>query len=339
MDYKVKFCSIQIPNWDNARNYLKLSEGEQLSNFGPCYRELVKTLTKYLKLDDDKELIICSSGHTALMTAAYIYSNNTITLPAFTFASTLQALNGINVFRDIVDVDKRGYLALTECHHVSETIMAVCPISQIPDLDLLQKECDIKDNKLIIDGAATFGTPGIYNYGNAFCLSFHATKSFPVGECGALIIDKDKANEAKAYINFGLDEHRNIISNGLNAKVSDYTCAIALALFDEIGPALKARRMNSNQLASMLDKDIQQDYSLENTVYQAYPVFLPTKEQADKGVNQLLSAGYEVKKYYKPLRDLPNATDLYNRNICLPCHPGVMEKDIVEMSNIVNGVL
>lgn len=333
----IRFCSPLIPDMNLVHEYLKPSfKAGYLSNFGQAYHKLCERLHSYLNISNDKEIVLVSSGHMALQAAYYVFGVKTPAITDYTFRSTLIASFE---YPCVIDCDENGFLDLNKIDAYCDAAILVCPLSRIPDLKYYEDEVKKVHRTLIIDGAATFGTPNIYNYGDCFCLSFHATKTFPIGECGAIICSKDIARKIKQYINFGFDEHKNPVMNGTNGKVSEYTCAIGLALLDQIkmddGPIQKRIR-NAKIYSERLTNFTLPTFS-EQTIYQTFPIYTNSKEQADKVRQTLKKNDIEYLQYYKPLTYLENSNTLYETNICLPCHQDVSEEQIEHICDLVLG--
>ena len=338
-----KFCNVHIPDLTNLQKLLELSKAEQLSNFGPVYRKFCKKMEKFLDVDISRDFTLVTSGHTALMAAYDVLGCESLVMPAYTFESTRVAATLQGIQPIIVDVDpKNGCLTVEILESIKQrwdSVVVVCALSTIPELERIDKYCKLNGKMLIIDGAASFGTPGIYNYGDAFCLSFHATKSFPLGEGGAVIASHGLSAGIRSYINFGFNADRVPIRMGLNAKVSDYTAAIGCLLLDEIEPALNARKKNVQMYKDLgLDEFILRSGSY-NTTYQTLPIYL-RPDIATRARVALDQIGVEYKRYYKPLVDrleanVPITQKLFDENICLPCHPAVTEDEIVRIVDAI----
>jgi dTDP-4-amino-4,6-dideoxygalactose transaminase len=266
-----------------------------------------------------------------------------IFIPAYTFKSTEVAATIQGMYRSLVDVDH-----LTGCldkipnypNNPPDGIVAVCALSTIPNLDELEETAKRINAKLVIDGAATFGTPGIYNYGDAFCLSMHATKTFSIGECGALIADHKTIEKAKQFINFGFNDQRIPQMVGMNAKISEYTAAIGLAVFEKLPEAVKARKKNLEIYDTELGHDnnhyIPPSMMAHETIYQALPMhFTFDHERAKRVRAKLTEAKVEILQYYRPLDYQKNTEMLYLCNVCLPIHQDLTEEEIRFICNII----
>lgn len=336
----IKFCSPVIPDMDRVSFYLKESfEKKHLSNFGPAYQLLCEKLKEFLGLDSSKDILLCTSGHTALMAAYQAFDCTTLYVPAYTFKSTESAasLQGMHPLKIDVNPDTGCMHDLPSYPNSRPTaVVPVCALSTIPDFDYIKKQASRIGAKVIIDGAATFGTHNIYNQGDAFCLSFHATKTFPIGECGALISDKRTIEKAKQYINFGFDAERIPKFTGMNAKISEYTAAIGLALLEKMPDAIQKRHKNRDLYVSELGDLIPQSTSGSDTVYQTLPIFFKfDHEKAKKVRTKLKEANVEILQYYRPLEYLANTQMLYLTNICLPVHQDLTTEEIKHICQII----
>jgi dTDP-4-amino-4,6-dideoxygalactose transaminase len=336
---QIKFCNTVLPDLGmvNKRVQGASELTGQLSNFGVLYNEFCQRLEEKLSLSPGRKLLVTSSGHTALMASYKCLGIKSILVPCYTFESTRVAasLQGINV--KIVDVDPRtGCLDLNRAADIPDSeydgMVVVAPLSSIPNLPEYAKFCHNKKKKLIIDGAATFGTPDIYNYGDIYCLSFHATKSFPLGEGGAVLCKRNIADNIKRYLNFGLE--RKIPNGfGINGKVSEYTSALGLGLLEEVGYHIRERQTNAVYLAAILKSALGNEISFlqswkgDSTVYQSLPIYI---ENSRKLIRFLWNSGIECIKYYRPLEingRFPNTFELYSKNICLPIHSDLKKED------------
>jgi dTDP-4-amino-4,6-dideoxygalactose transaminase len=293
----------------------------RLSNFGPLYQKLRDRLVDYLEVSEDKELVLCSSGHVALMAAYAVSGVHSLLMPSFTFESTRCAATLQHILVWTADVDKKtGSLTTDDIYStIADGIAVVCPLSSIPDLESFEKACKKINKPLIIDGAATFGTPGVCNYGDFFCMSFHGTKTFPIGEGGAVICSKENAVKIKEFLNFGFNQEKIPSMIGLNGKISEYSCAIGLSIFEQVLHEVEHKL----EVAAVYKKHLSQ-ISLESvndsTVFQGYPIFTPVAPLLREKLSAL---GVETQQYYRPLVSLPTGDLLYETNICLPCHSGV----------------
>lgn len=334
---KVTFGYAQKPDADELAKWIDLIPPNQLSNGGELNKELSQQLHRYLKLSPDREVVLCSSGHTALMAAYAVSKARSILVPAFTFESTRCAATLQNIEVEYADVGTTatGCLDITSVlSTTAQAIVVVCALSNIPYLKELSETCSNLGKTLIIDGAASFGTPEIYNFGDFFCLSFHGTKTFPIGEGGAVICNKRNALLIKQFINFGFDSSRVPVMQGLNAKLSEYSCAIGLAVWPKVMKEISHKNGLRDYWSSQL-RPFCSISSVKDTVYQSFPLFFPDKNSVEIVRTALDKHNIEYKQYYLPLVDLPITRRLYETNICLPCNGGVNRSTAEQIVNII----
>jgi dTDP-4-amino-4,6-dideoxygalactose transaminase len=315
-------------------DYLQPSfDSGHLSNFGQAYDKLCSRLHTHMGLSNDRGIVLVSSGHMALQAAYYVLGVKTPLVPDYTFRSTMVAAYG---HVTVADCDENGFLDQESATSDYDGMVLVCPVSRIPNLGYYQGMCKKMNKPLVIDGAATYGTKGIYNYGDAFCISFHATKTFPMGEAGAVICSKENAKKIKQFINFGFDDNRNPVIYGTNAKVSEYTCAIGLAVLDKIQEdAVMHKRGSVSKIYEDRMKKFILATSSAGTVYQAFPIYIDNTSAAETVRNILAREEIANMQYYKPLIGLPHAKRLYDTNICLPCHHGITEQDANRICDLI----
>ena len=335
---EVKFCKPIVPDFLKVQELLSDSMySGHLSNFGLLYHKAVSRLSRMLWLGPEKDIVLTSSGHTALMTAYAALGVKKLVVPDYTFTSTEQAakLQGIETIVVDVDIDT-GCLTteiLSSINEDYDAVVVVCPLSTIPDLKKLHDYCKENNKKLIIDGAATFGSKtSIYSLGDAYCFSFHATKTLPVGECGAVVLNKDKCDLAKSYITFGLNAEKKVELVGINAKVSEYTCAILLSLLDTVWESI-GHRLDITYLYKRELGEFVLPSNDTKTVYTSLPIYV--KDVSQDIIHKLAENNIQTIKYYQPLVGLPNTLELFNSNICLPTHQEVTEDDVNRIIKII----
>lgn len=313
----------------------------QLSNFGVLYRELCDSFSAYLNLHGGRDVVVTSSGHTALMAAFSCLGVKKLLVPCYTFESTRVAATELGIEVNILDVsDYDGSFSPEALRDVDrdsyDAVVVVAPLSSIPNLEMFSGFCKRHGKKLIIDGAATFGTKGIHNYGDMFCMSLHATKPFPMGEGGLVICNSDQTAAVERYITFGLDRYKLPLGRGINAKISEYSCAVGLGLFEIIDKHIQARKENAiylkNSIMSALGDRVKfiASWAGNSTVYQSLPVYI---DRSSELIRYLAKNDIQTIKYYKPLMysssgKYDGALNLYNKNVCLPVHSGLSLDDL-----------
>ncbi len=342
MACSVPFIRQKLPNMQRMAMYLAMSErAGHFSNFGPVERLFSERLACAAGLNHYRRLALTSSGHTALMTAYAVLGVRRPVMPAFTFESTRAAATLQGIDPVIIDVDPvTGCLTPEILKQIDpssyDSVVVVCALSTVPDLEAISRFCRDQKKHLIIDGAATWGTPGLANYGDAFCYSFHATKTLPAGEGGAVVVNAEHCERAIAFTNFGRTvDRRTVIADGLamNAKMSEFSAAAGLVALGDLDSELLWRLRNAKQYRAQLGAAVPPSWD-QHTIYAFMPVFAPTNERANIIRAELSRAGIPHLAYYVPIAPLSVSTDLYERSICLPVHSDVSHDLIEHIGNI-----
>jgi dTDP-4-amino-4,6-dideoxygalactose transaminase len=207
---------------DKSRNY---------SNFGKLQDEFAKKISKYLNTNQEN-IAFCSNGTLALMglVQTICASKTLIKSPSWTFPATPLAIihSGRNLeFVDVSEITWESSLPYQEDYgiHVSAFGGPISITETIKNKSLAP---------LIIDAAASFMNLQLsslpINRDWVVMVSLHATKSLSAGE-GAFIYSnrEDWVKEFKVWTNFGFDGSRETQRLSLNAKISEYACAVGLA--------------------------------------------------------------------------------------------------------------
>jgi len=232
-----------FPTIANYNKKLKLIwKSKWLSNFGEQHQILEETLTKILNVP---HFLLFNNGTIALLSVfrALELSGEVITTP-FTFPATVNSLLFCNltpVFCDIdydtmnIDPAKIEKLITPK----TSAILAVHVYGIPCDIKKIEKIAKKYNLKVIYDGAHVFQTEikgkSIGNYGDAVMFSFHATKLFNTAEGGGVSF-KSKLNWNKTRLlrNFGITSEEEVVSAGINGKMSELQAAFGLSVLDKV---------------------------------------------------------------------------------------------------------
>jgi dTDP-4-amino-4,6-dideoxygalactose transaminase len=162
-----------------------------------------------------------------------------------------------------------------------------------------------------LDSAAGFGASAddgvpIGAQGDLEVVSFHATKPFGIGEGGAVFTARrDLAERIGRLANFSFDEHRRATSLwGINAKLDELHCAVALAVLDHIDDCLAIRREIAGRLVDALGPDFQPQEGHTHGTYQMLPVMVRDGVTRDR-ILEHAAGRVELRTYYEPLHLMP----------------------------------
>ncbi|WP_424134334.1 DegT/DnrJ/EryC1/StrS family aminotransferase [Roseomonas chloroacetimidivorans] len=164
-------------------------------------------------------------------------------LPSWTFVASAGAVRGAGLVPHFADVDAATWALDPDAVEARRdlrdigAILVVAPFGRPIDTvrwDALAARTGIP---VIIDAAAAFDAlraGGPMRAGNSpVIVSLHATKSFGIGEGGA-VLSRDPAwlERLRRLSNFGFLGARQAMLAGTNAKLSEYAAAIGLAALD-----------------------------------------------------------------------------------------------------------
>lgn len=233
-----------MPTVEALVPYLKCIDTNGVyTNNGPLLCDLEEKLTGHFK----GKTHLCSSGTTALQVMASCYEKGVCILPSWTFTASVAAVIQAGFEPFFVDVDPLTWTITPDiveaainrfALHDVALIMPVSAFGSPMDTDEWQAFSLKSSIPVIIDVAAGFANVKASVIPQM--VSLHATKIFGAGECGAIICRDDAfMNQVKSIINFGFEGSRESRQVGFNAKVSEYTAAVGLAMWDQWPSALK----------------------------------------------------------------------------------------------------
>lgn len=240
-------------------------------------------------------------------------------MPSFTFAATPLAAVWCGLQPWFVDIDPRTWCmdevkldaALKQ---LGDEAAVVVPYPTFATHASLAKYAIMHraGMPVVVDAAPSFGTAldGV-QYGAGFpgavVYSFHATKAFGIGE-GGLVYSADTALVQKIRLlsNFGFANARVPEGDGFNAKISEYTAAIALATLEAFPAKLAARRevLAHYRAAWARSPLAAQGWQVQETrgdvATQIFSVLVPPEQDAERVMAAVDAAGIETRRYFRP---------------------------------------
>ena len=346
-----------LPPLEEFIPYLQtIWDTKQLTNNGPFHQQLEQEMAEYLGVE---HLSLFANGTLALVTAlqALRMIGEIITSP-YSFVATSHALhwNGIKpVFVDIDPVSlnldpKRIEAAITP----QTTGILPVHVYGVPcAVEEIERIADTYGLKVIYDAAHTFGMRlpmgrSVLEYGDMSVLSFHATKVYTTCEGGAIICRDAKTKQRIDYLkNFGFADETVVIGPGINAKMNEVQAALGLLQLQYIDGALAQRAQADARYRAALSgapglrlhripDDIRYNYAY-------FPIMLESGFPVgrDELYQRLRDNDIYTRRYFCPLisefplyrglpssnpANLPVATDISHRVLCLPIYPGLDEE-------------
>jgi dTDP-4-amino-4,6-dideoxygalactose transaminase len=339
-------------------------ENKILTNGGPFHQELEEALCQYLDVD---HLSLFNNGTIALMTAlqALGITGEVITTP-YSFVATAHSLlwNGITpVFVDIEPDTLNLDTSKIESAITARTtaILPVHVYGNPCDIERIRGIAEAHGLKVIYDGAHAFAVRmngvSVLKHGDLTILSFHATKAFNTFEGGA-IISPDRTTKARIdqLKNFGITDEVTVVAAGINGKMNEVQAAFGLLQLRNIDGELARRQVidaryrerfkNVSGIRVLpIDARVRANYSY-------FPILVEDARgrTRDEIYETLRTKAVYARRYFYPLvsefpmyRDLPSAqscnlpvaTEITRRIICLPIHTGLDLAEVDEIASIV----
>lgn len=335
-----------------------------VTNNGQLVQELELKLRNYLKVYN---LSLVSNATIALQMALKsldVIDGEIITTP-FTFAASTNVIlweKLTPVFADIEpdtfnidpdDIEKK----ITP---KTRAILAVHVYGNPCKVERIQEIAHKHNLKVIYDAAHAFGVEyggsSILNYGDSSILSFHATKVFNTIEGGALISPSQDLDSRNRLIrNFGIVNEEKVVLPGTNAKMNEFQAAMGLCNLQTVNRDIRGRdKMYQLYLTSLgkikglkFQKIIASRYN-----FSYMPVLFRDNKHRDGIYNILKENGIHARKYFFPLtssfdyfdeatrnansQNLPVATDISSRVLCLPLYDELTTEDVSRIVSIIS---
>lgn len=288
-------------------------------------------------------------------------------MPSFTFSATPLAALWCGLEPYFVDIRKDDWcmsedLLEDALKKLGEEVAIVVPYATFgTDLNLsFYEKLHQSGVPVVIDAAASFGTFGSNGqFGKRFpgvvVFSFHATKSFGIGEGGLVYsADHDQIINIRKAGNFGFSTKRETEMKGTNSKISEYTAAIALATLDAFPEKIKKRQqvhqwyLEEFDKASLSNKGWRMQKEKGNIPYQFMSVLCPYGKSNKNIIKLLANHNIEARTYFSPAchqqsfftsyeRTAMNITDpISSRILSLPLWEEMMRKDVVRIINVLS---
>lgn len=357
-----------LPPLEEFNTYLeKIWDSKWITNRGRFHEEFEKELARFLGVP---YISLLTNGMSALMVAiqALRIKGDVITTP-YSFIATTHSiwLNGLKpVF---VDIEKDSFniapRKIKEAITPETSLILPVHVYGVPcnvkEIEAISKEYNIP---VIYDSAHSFGVQvdgnSILNYGDLSILSFHATKVFTTIEGGAIVShDISTKKRIDSLINFGIQDEITVSEPGLNSKMNEVQAAFGLLQLKHFKENVKYRKEIYEQyLSELIDiKGIKlfDDYSNFDWNFSYFPILINDEfpYTRDELYDYFKNRNIYTRRYFYPLlssfnpynqldsstiSNLPNATTVSKRILCLPIHTGVTHADVKMITEIISEI-
>ncbi len=356
----IPFLKPKLVPKESYQHYLERIDASRIyTNNGPLNRAFEeRILLEYF--NNEGAVVTVSNATIGLMlaTAQLRRRGKYALMPSFTFPATPLSSLWCGLEPYYIDIDPDHWCMdekrLEEAiQMLGEEVAVVVPYATFgASLNFAYYESLLQRGiPVVIDGASSFGSALAQQdergFQGAIVYSFHATKSFGIGE-GAIVYsgDQELIQSIRRSANFGFNEQRESKQLGLNGKISEYTAAIGLATLDVFHEKIAKREQIGEwyeeawRRHKLSDLGWRVQQAKGKVAYQFYPVLCRTDRDNKYYVNKLDASGIQVRTYFSPPchlhqmfelhpRGLLNITeDISNRIISLPIWEDMEQEQI-----------
>lgn len=346
-----------LPPLEEYKAYLEgIWSRIQLTNQGPLLKELEEKIGDYLGVPYPH---FVNNGTMALqlaLKALDITKGEVITTP-FSYVATTSAILWERCTPVYVDIDPdtltidptKIEAAITKD---TKAIIAVHVFGNPCDIDAINTIAQKHNLKVIYDAAQAFGTKykgaSLLDAGDISICSFHVTKVFHTVEGGCLIVKDEAVGDRVELIKRFGHNGDNHLMPGINAKINELQAAMGLANLVYIERALEERAQLSALYDELIDDQIVRPRLLPNTEsnHAYYPIIFASEERLLEVMGRLNEKNIFPRRYFYPSlntlpylkvkQSCPVSEDIAKRVLCLPLYPGLKEKIVRLIADIVN---
>ena len=318
-----------LPIGSYLDDFERIIDSGLITNGGPYEQELNEKAATFLS--GGVRCVAVSNCTIGLMLALKALTHGhergkKVLLPSFTFAATALAVEWCNLEAVFADIDPdRWALDLSEEQReriksrASEfaAFLVVNPFGAPADVGPWEDLAQEVGVPLVIDSAAGFGSyyedgSRLGTRGTCEVFSLHATKTFAVGEGGLIATrDAELATTLNSMKNFGFDGETKSRLPGLNGKLAEMFCAMAVRTLERLDTIIERRRAIAAAYRERLEPrcfKFQKHGGL--STYPFVPVLVPKDRRRDEVLDRARARGVSLRRYYSPLHRHPQFAGL-----------------------------
>lgn len=351
---KIPLLIPAMPTADAVLPYLhEVDRNLWYTNFGPLNRrfeaKILGDIAPGLGQENITTVSNCTVGLELALQSCGVGAGGRVLVPSLTFVATATAIVRAGMTPVFADIDAGSWCLTPEiAARVVSSVDAVMPVSTFgvaQDMRAWDDFVERYGKPVIVDAAGAYGNQGVGERADVV-FSFHATKSFGTGEGGCVISPSaERIRRIRTLENFGINTSVGLLEDlGTNGKLSEYHCAIGLAMFDQWEQVKTQRRRLLADYIRTLDDlcpGLQFQHRPPRGVYPLFTALLPIGCDAGVIGSALADRSIETRRWYCPplhrhpalckyptTGDLATTEELGSRIIGLPFHLQLTGHDI-----------
>jgi len=301
--------------------------GKELSNVNDiiesgqfCLGDYTNYLERSIKkMYRVKHAIACCNATSGLIVAfkAAGIKNMRVGIPAFTWPSTLYALECNNNIPVFLDIDRDTWTV--NLNNNVEKIDAIIAVDTFGNPSYLNLDIPV-----IYDAAHSFGAYNIGHRGIVEVMSFSFTKPIVAMQGGIILTNDDTVyEEAKELVR-------------LSAKMCEINALVCLESKNSYIDRLHDNMKIINMYKQFIKVPFECQHYNVNGNFSTFAILLEDKEKRDNVYNKLKENDIEAKIYYDPLvSGFPVTDEIYSKILCLPVYKD-MVLEVPRISKIIN---
>lgn len=312
---------------------------KNISTVGDQRGEFEKAISAYL--GGNVHCIATNSGTSAIFSALKVLDigpGDEVIIPATTFVATMNAVTMTGARPVIVDIDPNTWnidpAEIEKAITIKTKAIVVVHLYGNPcDMDAITDIAYIHDLFVIEDACqslgATYKGKQTGTIGRIGCFSFNRNKIITTGGGGMLVAwYPEDIDKARKFINQGRDKDGNVAGHGFNFGMVNQNAALGLSQMERLSEFLENKNAFNDVYYKMLEEWIaHRIIKMQFFHKESSPSFWFTavKINTDNLRTPIAQLKYELeargiptRRIFKPLADLPNARELYEKGLCLP---------------------
>lgn len=349
-DEKRALCEVIDSRW--------LTMGDRVAAFE-------KTFAKMHGVDEAVAVNSCTAALHLSLKALDIGPGDEVMVPSLTFVATANAVlyvGGSPVFLDIQSLEKPLISmedAESKCTSKTKAVIVMHYGGYVADLEAWRSFCDAKQLLLIEDAAHSPAVAAVGRWSDASAFSFFSNKNMSTAE-GGMVIARDSSVlqhvrqlRAHGMSTDTLTRHRghaysyDVTMLGYNYRMDELRAAVGLAQLPRLPSWNRKRQALSNLYRQMMADRIPEamipfDQDQETSAH-LMPVLLPRGAERKNVMDQLRKDGIQTSIHYPPVHHfsyyqqnfpgihLPKTEEFCGRELSLPLHPGMTQKDVIQV--------